>query len=97
MRFRFSRRAETDIEKIGDFIARDNPTRALTFIQELRDRCRKLTDFPEAAPARPILGDGVRGAVFGRYMILYVVHQDLLEVRRVLHGARNLTDADLFE
>jgi hypothetical protein len=29
MRFRFSRRAEADLENIGDFIARDNPARCL--------------------------------------------------------------------
>jgi toxin ParE1/3/4 len=88
MQFRFSRRAEIDIQEIGDFIARENPARAITFIQELRSRCRQLTTFPGAAPARPIYGDGVRVAMFGRYLILYVVHEDLLEIRRVLHGAR---------
>jgi plasmid stabilization system protein ParE len=31
MRFRFSHRAETDIEEIGDYIAEDNPERAVTF------------------------------------------------------------------
>lgn len=95
MRFRFSRRAEIDIEDIGDFIARDNPARALTFVQELRVRCRKLADFPEAVPARTTLGDDVRIAVFGRYLILYAMHRDILEVRRVVHGARDLTDNDL--
>jgi toxin ParE1/3/4 len=94
MRFRFSRQAEIDIEEIGDFIARDNPVRAVTYIQELRIRCRKLADFPAAAPARTPLGDSVRVVVFGRYLILYVVHQDLLEIRRVVHGARNLAGDD---
>ncbi len=28
--------------------------------------------------------------VFGRYLIPYVVHQNLLEIRRVVHGARDL-------
>ena len=30
--------AEQDIESIGDYIARDNPRRALSFIRELRTR-----------------------------------------------------------
>ncbi len=33
-------------------------------------------------------------AGFGRYLILYVAHRDMLEIRRVMHGARNLDDAD---
>ena len=42
MRFRFSRQAEIDIEEIGDFIARDNPARAVSYIQELRAKCEQL-------------------------------------------------------
>jgi toxin ParE1/3/4 len=94
MRFRFSRLAEVDIEEIGDFIARDNPRRAVSYIEELRIRCRKLAEFSEAAPARSTLGNGVRVAVFGRYLILYVAHQDVLEIRRVVHGARDLAGDD---
>jgi toxin ParE1/3/4 len=94
MRFRFSRQAEIDIEEIGDFIARDNPTRTVSYVRELRTRCRELTSFPAAAPVRPAYGKGVRVAVFGRYLILYVVHHDLLETRRVVHGARDLTEDD---
>jgi len=37
MHYRFSRGRDT--EEIGDFIARDTPTRAVTFIAELRQRC----------------------------------------------------------
>jgi len=92
MRFRFSRRAEADLEEIGDFIARDNPMRAVSFVGELRDHCRKLLTFPQAAPLRPELGDDVRLRVFGNYVVLYVVHLDLLEIRRIVHGARNLID-----
>lgn len=96
MRFRFSRRAEIDIEEIGDFIARDNPVRAATYVRELRIRCQQLASFPEAAPSRSAYGDDVRMVVFGRYLILYVVHQHLLEIRRIVHGARNLADDDAF-
>jgi toxin ParE1/3/4 len=90
MRFRFSRRARRDIEEIGDFIANENPARAVTFIIELRAHCRRLVDFPAAMPLRPELGEGVRLAVHGNYLILYVIHPDLLEIRRIVHGARDL-------
>ena len=48
--------------------------------------------FPEAARLRPEFGDGVRVSVFRRYLILYVVRDDLLEIRRVVHGARDVTN-----
>ncbi|MCX7381972.1 MAG: type II toxin-antitoxin system RelE/ParE family toxin [Alphaproteobacteria bacterium] len=90
MRFRFSRVAEADIESIGDHIAADNPTRALSFIRDLRSRCRNLCLFPEAAPLRPDIGQDIRLAMFGLYRILYVVRADELEICRVLHGARDI-------
>jgi toxin ParE1/3/4 len=90
MRLRFSRRAERDLEDITAFIARNNPARAVSYLREMREQCRRLLAFPEAAPLRPELGAGVRMSVFGNYLILYVVQRDFLEVRRVVHGARNL-------
>lgn len=89
MQLRFSRRAEKDIAEIAEYIARGNPACALTYVRELRAHCRKLTRFPQAAPLRPAFGDGVRVSAFGSYLIFYVVTRDLLEIRRVLHGARN--------
>jgi toxin ParE1/3/4 len=94
MRFRFSRRAEIDLEEITAYIARDNPGRAISFVHELREHCRRLLAFPEAARLRPELGDRVRLSVFGNYVVLYLAHPDLLEIRRVVHGARNLADID---
>jgi toxin ParE1/3/4 len=87
-RFRFSKRAESDIEAIGDFIARDNPTRALSFVSELRSHCRTIADFPRAYPVRAEFGRSVRLAVFGNYLVFYVVRRDLVEIRRVVHAAR---------
>ena len=62
---------------------------------------RALADLEEIAayiardnPARAISFIGVRMSVFGNYLVLYVVHPDLLEIRRVVHGARNLADID---
>jgi toxin ParE1/3/4 len=94
MRFRFSRRAEADLEEIAAYIARDNPSRAVSFVRELRQHCQHLLTFPEAAALRPELGAGVRLSVFGNYVTLYVVHPELLEIRRVVHGARNLAEID---
>ncbi len=89
---RFSRRAHTDIEEIGNFIARDNPARAATFVRDLRSRCRQIVEFPDAAPLRPELGNDVRLVPFGRYLILYVATPQAIEIGRVVHGAR----ADFF-
>jgi toxin ParE1/3/4 len=39
--------AESDLEDIGDVIAVDNPTRAVTFVRELVMQCETLADMPK--------------------------------------------------
>ena len=85
----FSPAAEQDLEDIGDYIARDNPARALTFIREIREHCRSIVIAPRAAPLWPELGDNIRMVPHGRYLILYSLLDDTVRVERVLHGARD--------
>lgn len=90
IRFRFSRRALADLRGIGLYIAGDNPVRAVTFVQELRAYCDSLRSFPLAGMPRPDLGSQTRMGVHGRYLVIYDVRPDLLIIRRVVHGARDL-------
>jgi len=92
MRLVFTPLAEADLEAIGDYIARDNPGRALTFIRELRGRCERITDMPRAAPLRPELGAGVRVVTFGRYLICYAERDGQVVIERIVHGARSPED-----
>jgi plasmid stabilization system protein ParE len=48
-----SAEAEYDLEMIGDYIERDNPERALSFLYELRSKCLGLADMPERFPLVP--------------------------------------------
>jgi len=91
MRCGFTPLAEADVEAIGDHVARYNPARALTFVQELRRRCEQIADMPRAAPLRPELGAGVRVVTFGRYLICYCARSDdQVVIERIVHGARSL-------
>jgi toxin ParE1/3/4 len=83
----FSPRAEADLEGIGDYIARDNPARAISFLDELRDR---IAATPGSYPAREDLAAGLRMAVHGRYLILFRTNPDGVRIERILHGARRL-------
>ena len=97
MRCLFSPLAEFDLEEIGDYIARDNPRRAISFIDEIRARCFLILHTPQGSPLREELGEGVRIAPFGRYLIFYTVHEDADEVRieRILHSSRDI-DQSIF-
>ncbi len=41
-----SSEAEADLEEIGDYIAQDNPHRAIAFIDEIRDRFEEIRRSP---------------------------------------------------
>ncbi len=83
-----SAEAERDIEAIGDHIAKDNPRRALSFVQELRERCVGVADQPYAYPLVAIFEKyGVRRRVHGNYLIFYRVGGEEIVILHVLHGA----------
>ena len=90
----FTTAAESDLEAIGDFIALDNPSRAVSFIREIRDRCERIVHAPESHPLVPEYGEAVRRAPFGNYLIFYLVEDRAIVVLHVLHGARNISAAD---
>ncbi|MCB2050421.1 MAG: type II toxin-antitoxin system RelE/ParE family toxin [Novosphingobium sp.] len=82
--------AERDLEAIGDYIAQDNPARALGFLRELRAKCLKLAEMPERFPLVPRYEtSGVRRCNHGNYLIFYRVEPDKVTVLHILHGARD--------
>ena len=88
--------AEADLEAIGDYIAQDNPVRALSFVRELSRSCLELTDMPEAWPIVPRYEHhGVRRRVHGRYLIFYRVSDGRITILHVLNGAMDV-EAILF-
>lgn len=95
MRCTFRPAAEGDLEAIADYIAEDNPSRAVTFVQELREKCRWLTEMPRSAPARPELGPDIRSRPAGNYVIYYRPVSNAVEIVRILHDRREV-DPDMF-
>lgn len=80
--------AERDLEAIGDYIARDNPVRAESFVGELVGRCAGLADFPERFPLfERFAKAGVRRCMHGRYLIFYRIDPGIVRVLHILHGA----------
>lgn len=96
MMVEFTAAAEADLEAIGDYIAQDNPVRALSFVQELSRSCFELADMPEAWPIIPRYEHhDVRRRVHGRYLIFYRVAEGRIIVLHVLNGAMDV-EAILF-
>ena len=60
-----------------------------SFVQELREHCRRVAGQPRLHRLREEFGPGVRGAVHGTYLILYTHREDQAVIERVVHGARD--------
>ena len=68
MRVRLSSEARQDLLAIGDYIARDNPPRAQSFVAELAAKCASLGEMPKAYPLVPRYAQKARRArarIFG--------------------------------
>lgn len=90
MKVRLSTEARQDLIAIGDYIARDNPVRALSFVQELVDKCTSLASMPLGYAVVPRYeAKGIRRRLHGSYQIFYRIDGNLIFVVRVLHGARD--------
>lgn len=86
--------AEADLDNIIDYIAQDNPTKAETFGQELRDKTLSLAQHPKMGrTGRPGLPDFVRELVaHPNYIVFYRVLDDAgtVEILRVKHAAQQM-------
>lgn len=98
MKVTLSTRSRADLAGIGEYIARENPARAASFVDELIDACEAVALVPLGAPLISGRGPpGLRRKVYQRYLIVYRVHRDTVEIVRILHGARDVARMRLDE
>ncbi len=86
----FTGQAQDDLEEIFDFIAADNPRRARTYIEEIRQACRNLCVTPLIGIERPDLRPGLRILpLWRRVVVAYELPPTELMVLRVFTGGRD--------
>jgi toxin ParE1/3/4 len=81
---------ESDLEAVADYIAQDNPIRAVSFIREIREELRLVGQNPLLYQLRPEIGEDARLAVVGRYVILFHIVGEVVRIERVIFGGRDL-------
>ena len=86
----YTPQSKKDLNDIGLYIAQDNPRRAMGFVRELREQCRKITQAPKAYRLRPELGKGLRSCAHGNYIVFFFEEPGLVRILRVLHGAMDI-------
>lgn len=87
--------AESDLDDIFGWISIDDPDAAARHVHGLVAATWRLATYSESGPARPNLAGGARSLTVGRYLILYRIVGEVVEVVRFVHGSRDL--GGLFE
>jgi toxin ParE1/3/4 len=90
MKLRFRPAALADLEEIYDFIAEDNPAKAGEFISHLREKCQFLAEHPLSGRARPEIRSDLRSFPVKRYVILYRIEAESVEIVNVIHSSRDI-------
>ncbi len=87
MRVEWTTRALRTLDGIGDYIAKDNPQRAVSFTHELFRQVDRLARFPHIG--RPGERPDVREFMVHRnYLVSYRVRRDKVEILDIWHSAR---------
>jgi toxin ParE1/3/4 len=92
MSVQFSLEASRDLEKVKDYISRDNPDAASRLILLIREKCTLLAQQPGIGRDRSDIVSGLRGFPVGNYVIFYQPTNDGIAVVRILHGARDIPE-----
>lgn len=90
MRYILSPIVKEDLDEIADWIAQDSPRRAIKIVRELRAEFRKIAQHPMLYQLRPDIGEDVRLATVGHYVILFWIDGDVTRFERVVYGSRDL-------
>lgn len=77
-----------DLERLKEFIAVHNSSAAARIATELVSKIESLPDFPKIGASVELapVPDSVRDMVFGKYIVRYSVHVNVIIVLRVWHG-----------
>ena len=88
---RYLSTAKRDLVGIFEYIAKDNPPAASSFLNEMDRSISNLAQnprlgvVPEDERLRKL---GYRVLIIRKYLVFYVIKKDSIQIRRVLHGAR---------
>lgn len=88
---RYLKTAEKDLIDIFNYIKQDKPSVAVTYLERLDDLISQLA-------SNPLIGTipkdsrlkkmGYRILIVDKYLVFYVVKSKTVQIRRVIHGAR---------
>lgn len=89
---RVSRPAQIDYSQILDYLIERSPQAAEKFeekFDKLLERLENSPFFGKFPPYEELRAEGFRMAILGKYLVFYIVQGTVVEVHRIIHGARD--------
>ncbi|MGI6120054.1 MAG: type II toxin-antitoxin system RelE/ParE family toxin [Desulfosporosinus sp.] len=83
--------AQEDSIGIIEYIQVDDPLAAQTFLDRVEQTIPKLEDFPYMGSIPKdmhLMHLNYRILIIGNYLVFYAVLDEIIEIRRILHGKR---------
>ena len=95
-RIRWTNQALADLEAIRNFIARDAPSVAQVFVDNVFEAVKRLEVFPRSGRRVPEIGqEDIREIPYGSYRIVYVEGEEEVNILTLFHASRPFRPSDL--
>jgi toxin ParE1/3/4 len=89
----FGLQGRHDLKQIGQYIAKDNPLRADTFLAEIHAKCLAYAENSEMGRERADLSPKLRSFPHGNYVVFYRRFRRSIQIIRVIHAHRDIKPA----
>ncbi len=87
--------AVSDLEEIWLYIAPQSIRNADSFLDQLYTKCYEISELRGIGRRRDDLFPGMLSLAYKKYVIFFVQREGIVEIVRILHGARDI--AKVFE
>jgi plasmid stabilization system protein ParE len=88
---RYLSTAENDLNDIFDYIIMDNPSAAVSMLEKFNHSISQLAFNPKLGVVSKddrLQKMGYSILIIGKYLVFYVVKANTVQIRRIIHGAR---------
>ena len=94
MKLRINPFVVTDLKEIRNFIAEDNPDKAIKTIEDIYGKFEKIQSFPEMGAdlsKRVNFYTKYKYVVWKDYLIIYKIDKEFVEIYRILNRYQDIT------
>jgi toxin ParE1/3/4 len=85
-----------DLDEIWDYTeSQFSSSQADKYYFQIKSVCHSLLSNPNIGKSYTHLGESIKGIVSGRHLIFYKIHEDKIDILRIVHGNRNYSGKDL--